>query len=414
MSGIKKYAPENAGGKIAIISSFHIYNLCVIIVNMQIIPVASGKGGVGKSLLSANLAIALGQAGKKVVIADLDLGSSNLHLVIGQNSPKVGVGTYLSGETPFESIIFPTEYENVSFIAGDSEIPGLTSLKVSQKNELIRNFNKIDADYLILDLGAGTHLTILDMFLLSPQGIVVTAPTVTATLNGYLFLKNVVFRMMYNTFKKGSKAYNYLEELKKDSSSLQRLYIPKLIESLDQVDPEANALFKKRLSEFHPRLVLNMIDDPKDADRAQKIRRSCQQYLGLDLEHLGVIYRDTLQDKALAARLPVIRYKPQSIIGQAIYRIAEKVIQSETLKFDDDYDITQASDTSFEVANEEANDDFSQKMAYVEELAGTGALTAGELAETLKQQQYEITQLRAENLLLKKKLLEAASKGFKV
>ena len=273
----KKYDPENAGGKIAIISSFHIYNLCVIIINMQIIPVASGKGGVGKSLLSANLAIALGQAGKKVVIADLDLGSSNLHLVIGQNSPKVGVGTYLSGETPFESIIFPTEYENVSFIAGDSEIPGLTSLKVSQKNELIRNFNKIDADYLILDLGAGTHLTILDMFLLSPQGIVVTAPTVTATLNGYLFLKNVVFRMMYNTFKKGSKAYNYLEELKKDSSSLQRLYIPKLIESLDQVDPEANALFKKRLSEFHPRLVLNMIDDPKDADRAQKIRRSCQQ-----------------------------------------------------------------------------------------------------------------------------------------
>ena len=398
-----------------LLSNFVILHyLCVIIINMQIIPVASGKGGVGKSLLSANLAIALGQAGKKVVIADLDLGSSNLHLVIGQNSPKVGVGTYLSGETPFESIIFPTEYENVSFIAGDSEIPGLTSLKVSQKNELIRNFNKIDADYLILDLGAGTHLTILDMFLLSPQGIVVTAPTVTATLNGYLFLKNVVFRMMYNTFKKGSKAYNYLEELKKDSSSLQRLYIPKLIESLDQVDPEANALFKKRLSEFHPRLVLNMIDDPKDADRAQKIRRSCQQYLGLDLEHLGVIYRDTLQDKALAARLPVIRYKPQSIIGQAICRIAEKVIQSETLKFDDDYDITQASDTSFEVANEEANDDFSQKMAYVEELAGTGALTAGELAETLKQQQYEITQLRAENLLLKKKLLEAASKGFKV
>ena len=51
---------------------------------MQIIPVASGKGGVGKSLLSANLAIALGQAGKKVVLADLDLGASNLHLVIGQ------------------------------------------------------------------------------------------------------------------------------------------------------------------------------------------------------------------------------------------------------------------------------------------------------------------------------------------
>ena len=60
---------------------------------MQIIPVASGKGGVGKSLLSANLAIALGQSGKKVVLADLDLGASNLHLVLGQQAPKQGLGT---------------------------------------------------------------------------------------------------------------------------------------------------------------------------------------------------------------------------------------------------------------------------------------------------------------------------------
>lgn len=383
---------------------------------MQIIPIASGKGGVGKSLLSANLAVALGQAEKKVLLIDLDLGASNLHLVIGQPNPKSGIGTFLSGESKFEDIISSTDYENVSFVAGDSEIPGLTSLKVSQKNDLIRNFNKMESkfDYLILDLGAGTHLTILDMFLLSPQGIVVTAPTVTATLNGYLFLKNVMFRMMYNTFKKGTQAYSYLESLKKDSASLQRLYIPKLIEILEKEDPASTELLKRRIKEFHPRLVLNMIDDPKDADRAQRIRRSCQQYLGLDLEHLGVVYRDTLQDKALASRLPVIVYKPQSIVGQAIFRIAEKIIQSETLKFDDGYDMTQASDSSFEIASDEANDDFSQKMAYVEELAGTGALTPGELAETLRQQQYEITSLKNENILLKKKLLDAASQGFKV
>ena len=381
---------------------------------MQIIPIASGKGGVGKSLLSANLAIALGQAGKKVLLVDLDLGSSNLHLAIGQTSPKTGIGTFLTGQSKFEDIIVPTDYENVSFIAGDSEIPGLTSLKASQKNELIRNFQKVDADYLILDLGAGTHLTILDMFLLSPQGIVVTAPTVTATLNGYLFLKNIVFRMMYNTFKKGTPAYNYLESLKNDSASLQRLYIPKLIETLEKEDPENTALFKARMKEFHPRLVLNMIDDPKDADRALKIRRSCSQYLGLDLEHLGVIYRDSLQDKALKSRLPVIIYKPQAIISQAVYRIADKIMQSETLTFDSDYDLTEAQENSFVLANEEATDDFGAKMAYVEDLVGTGALTMGELAETIKQQQYEITSLRNENVLLKKKLVEAAKQGFKV
>lgn len=381
---------------------------------MQIIPVASGKGGVGKSLLSANLAIALGQAGKKVLLADLDLGASNLHLVIGQQPPKVGIGTFLTGQSRFEDIINPTDYENVSFIAGDSEIPGLTSLKASQKNELVKSFSHADADYLILDLGAGTHLTILDMFLLSPQGIVVTAPTVTATLNGYLFLKNTVFRMMYNTFKRGSAAYNYLESLKKDSEALQKFYIPRLVETLEQIDPASVSLFKSRMSEFRPRLILNMIDDPKDADRAQKIRRSCQQYLGLNLEHLGVIYRDSMQDKALASRLPVVVYKPHSVIGQAIYRIAEKIMQSETLKFDADYDITKASEASFEIASEEASDDFSQKMAYIEELAGTGALSAGELAETLKSQQFEITRLRNENNLLKKKLVDAARQGYKI
>ncbi len=381
---------------------------------MQIIPVASGKGGVGKSLLSANLAIALGQSGKKVVLADLDLGASNLHLVIGQTVAKKGIGTFLSGQGTFKDLIEPTDYENVSFIAGDSEIPGLTSLKAGKKNELIREFSSIKADYLILDLGAGTHLTILDMFLLSPQGIVVTAPTVTAILNGYLFLKNVVFRMMYNTFKKGSPAYKYLEDMRCNSQAMQKVYIPRLVEELKKVDKQGAELFESRMQKFRPRLILNMIDDPKDADRAIKIRHSCRQFLGLDIEHLGVIYRDTMQDKALSSRLPVIIYKPHSVIAQAIYRIAEKIKQEESLAFDSAYDMTQVADQSFDLASEEATDDFAAKMSYIEELTGSGALTTGELVELLKQQHYELTQLRNENNLLKKKLVDAAKKGYKV
>ncbi len=373
---------------------------------MQIIPIASGKGGVGKSLLSANLAIALGKAGKKVVLADLDLGASNLHLVIGQASPKTGIGTFLAGEHKFEDIIEETDYENVRFIAGDSEIPGLSALKIFQKNSLIKKFQSLDADYLIIDLGAGTHLTILDLFLLSPQGIVVTAPTVTATLNGYLFLKNAVFRLMAATFKKGTKAAEYLDKLKNDAMSLQRLYIPKLIEQIDTVDPENARLFRERISQFHPRLIVNMIDEPKDADKAQKIRRSCQQYLGLEVDSLGVMYRDSMQDRALASRLPVTVYKPGAVLSQAVFRIAEKIIQSETLQFD-------ADSNNFEVAAEEATDDFSAKMSYVEDLLGAGALTQNELVELIKTLQFENNELRKENTLLKSKIVKAAESGYK-
>ena len=320
----------------------------------------------------------------------------------------------MTGTEDFDAIITDTDYENVQFIAGDSEIPGMSSIKTAQKNSLVKKLLKCDADYLILDLGAGTHLSILDFFLLSPQGIVVTAPTVTATLNGYLFLKNAVFRMMYNTFKKGTPGYDYLKKLRSDSSSLQRLYIPKLVEELEKIDSENTALFMQRKNQFHPRLVMNCIDNPVDAEKAQKIRRSCSQYLGLNLEHLGVIYRDNLQDRALASRLPIIVYKPQAVISQAIFRIAERILESETVSFDEKYEISDDGSDSFQIASEEAMDDYSAKMAYIEELLGTGALTASELAETVKMQQMELTQLKRENTLLKSKLLKAAQQGFKV
>lgn len=378
---------------------------------MQIIPIASGKGGVGKSLISANLAIALGKAGKKVILADLDLGASNLHLALGHHSPKLGMGTFLTGQTKFQDIIQETDYENVYFIPGDSEIPGLSSIKASQKNSIMRHFRQLDADFLILDLGAGTHLSILDFFLMSPQGIIVTAPTVTATLNGYLFLKNVVFRLMQNSFKKGTVAHKILDDLKKDAASLQRLYIPKLAEKIMELDPESASIFYKQMEQFQPRLILNMVDEPKDADKAHKIRRSCKEYLSLDLEFLGVSYRDTLQDVALASRLPITVYKPQSLLSQGIFRIAEKILTSDTISFSND---NISIDESFQNAEAEALEDYESKMSYIEDLLGTGALSMSDLAETIKSQQYEINALRKENLLYKSKLIKAAEQGFRI
>ena len=138
---------------------------------MQIIPVASGKGGVGKSLFSANLAVALSQAGKSVVLADLDLGASNLHLALGMQRNEHGIGTFLTGNSDFNEIILDTPYKNLRFIPGDSELPGFAALKIYEQKKLIASLLRLDADYLILDLGAGTSLGILDFFLLSPQGV---------------------------------------------------------------------------------------------------------------------------------------------------------------------------------------------------------------------------------------------------
>ncbi|MDR2144231.1 MAG: P-loop NTPase, partial [Treponema sp.] len=177
---------------------------------MHVIPVASGKGGVGKSLVAANLAVAFAQAGQRVVLTDLDLGASNLHLVLGYQSPPKGIGTFLNNtKSEFSQVIAQTGVRGLRFIPGDQEIPGAANLKSFQRNALVRRLLALsaDTDILVLDLGAGTHQSILDFFLLSGRGIVVSSPAVTATLNAYMFLKNSVFRLMYTMFAKNSPAY---------------------------------------------------------------------------------------------------------------------------------------------------------------------------------------------------------------
>jgi flagellar biosynthesis protein FlhG len=378
---------------------------------MRIIPIASGKGGVGKSLVAANLSIALSQAGKTVVLADLDLGASNLHLILGQQSPRAGIGTYLNeASRKFEEIVLPTEFPNLYFIPGDAEIPGMANLRPSQKARLIKRLLMLEADYLVLDLGAGTGTNILDFYLISGQGIIVTTPTVTAILNAYLFLKNAVFRLMYTSFRTDSAAYRYLEQLRKEGNALQKIYIPKLLEKIGNEDPQSFANYEKKRVRFRPRLIMNMIEDPKDSDKALKIRRSATEYLGIDIEHLGIIYRDDLQDIALSARMPIIVYKPQSILSQAIYRIADKVV---SMGDDDAGPLDPESiEESYQAAGMESEIDFESKIDYVEELLQSGALTTGDLVETVKSQQFEIAQLKKENQFLKFKLAQAIRDGF--
>ncbi len=378
---------------------------------MRIVPVAGGKGGVGKSLLAANLAIAVAQAGYRVVLADMDLGGSNLHLILGQPVVRAAIGSYLGNSGgDFNALVQETGYENLFFIPGDAEIPGLANLKSAQKRMLIRRLHSIQADYLFVDLGAGTNQHILDFFLMSSHGIVVTTPTPTATVNAYLFLKNTVFRIMQSSVPAKSPAASYLDGLFKGKTSPPSPYITNILQEIESIDSRNAALIRENLRKFRPRLIFNMIDDPKDAEKAHRLRRSCQQYLNTELMHLGIVYRDEMQDTALNARLPILRYKPHSVLSQAIYRIADKLVH---LEAEDDTVLNlEEIDDSFDTAESEAESDFDTKLQYIEDLLHTGALSTGDLVETVKNQHFEIMQLRRQNQLFKSKLVKAVEQGF--
>jgi len=383
-------------------------------VEMRVIPVASGKGGVGKSLVAANLAVAFAQAGKRVILADLDLGASNLHLIIGHRKPGNSLGAFLSGGgAGFESLIAATDIKNLCFIPGDAEIPGAANLKPGDRRNIIRNLLSLDvktgAEIVILDLGAGTHQSVLDFFLCSGNGIVISAPTVTSTLSAYVFLKNAVFRLMYKSFARNSDACRYLEKMRKSGPGFKMLYLPKMLEEIRKADGKSWGKFKAAMDRFRPSLIINMIDEPKEAAVAMKIRRSCEAYLGLKVEHLGVIYRDSLQDISLASRLPIMLYKPQSVISQAICRIAVKIGQAGG---GDTFDFNRDLDESYRAAEREAEADFEGRRERLEEMLHSGVLSEGALAETVKSQQFEISRLKKENGFLKGRLSGAVQSGL--
>jgi len=108
----------------------------------------------------------------------------------------------------------------------------------------------------------------------------------------------------------------------------------------------------------------------------------------------------------------LILYKPQAVLSQAVYRVADKILQSE---YEDEGPLDfQTLDESHQTAALEAEIDFDAKLQNLEELLHTGALTMGDLVETVKIQQMEINQLKKENLLLKSKIVKAMNAGFQL
>lgn len=374
---------------------------------MNILPIASGKGGVGKTSLAANLAVVFARAGKKVLLVDLDLGGSNLHLLLGRPADTPGIGSYVTGmkEGSLKDLIVPSGYEGVDFIPGDAGIPGMANIRVEQKRRLIRELCSLDADYLILDLGAGSSFNTIDFFLLTGNGIVITAPTSAAIAACYLFLKNVIFRIVVSCFGVDSPGGELLQKLKENSVSMQTLHIQKLMQELENIDPVNFKKFARIYRAFCPRFIINLLDEPKDATKGERLRKNVKKYLGLELDFLGVIFRDETQSRALSSGLPITVYKPNSVMSQGVERVGKRVLAEEGTSVSRLLTPDQI-EASYKIALTDAESDYQNKVGSLEDLFKAGNISEGDILEILRNQQFELNQLRKENRFLKHKLHE--------
>ena len=170
-----------------------------------IIPIASGKGGVGKSFMAANLAVALAELGKKVIVADLDFGGSNLHTCLGINNKHPGIGDFIRARySNLEDLLVETGNDNLKFLAGDVRSPFLANMHHAQKMRLIYNLKQLKFEYLILDLGSGSTYNTLDFFSMTQLGMIISTTEHTSTMNMLTFLKLFAFRVIERSLPKNT------------------------------------------------------------------------------------------------------------------------------------------------------------------------------------------------------------------
>ncbi len=297
----------------------------------KIIPVASGKGGAGKSLITANLGLRLGAAGVRTVVVDMDLGGSNLHTYLGYRNKHKGIGNFLSDtKTRFKDIIVQTHVPALRFVPGDVLVTGLSSPTPATRKKLIQAIEAIDADVVLIDLGSGTTPLIIDMFLLSNSGLVVTTPEAPSVLNAYSLLKNVLFRRLQEEFASSKRVASYLKEIQKDKTPGSTPTLRDITDGIKKIDRKYGARATKAISQLKPYLILNMMIQGEDFRIAESLRDLVDRNLGIGLESLGAVFQDPACSMAVRALQPLTDFAPESPAAVQIERMAQKIAQSES------------------------------------------------------------------------------------
>ncbi len=157
----------------------------------RVITVTSGKGGVGKSNVSVNLAIQLSRLGKKVLIVDADFGLANIEVMLGLR-PKYNLADMMFHGKDVRDILTPGP-ENIGFISGGSGLREMTNLDKDQIQSLVTSMYELDqvADIILIDTGAGISDAVIDLVMCSAEVLLVTTPEPTSITDAYALLKTI-------------------------------------------------------------------------------------------------------------------------------------------------------------------------------------------------------------------------------
>jgi flagellar biosynthesis protein FlhG len=252
----------------------------------RVVAITSGKGGVGKTNISVNLAIALSQMGKRIVVFDADLGLANIDVALGLK-PKYSVADLIKNNKKMRDIIYDGPM-GIKLIAAGSGVDELLNMKDWELNRFIMGLSELEdmADIILIDTGAGISNKVTNFLFASDEIIIVTTPEPTSITDSYALIKVIV-----------------RNEKNKDI-----------------------------------KLLINRAENEKEAQKtADKLRLVCDRFLNIKLNVIGYILEDKNISKAIKEQKALVVNYPNSEASQGIRKIAQYLVESRNQKEDNNY-----------------------------------------------------------------------------
>jgi flagellar biosynthesis protein FlhG len=297
----------------------------------EIWAIGGGKGGIGKSIITGNIGIYLARLKKKVLMVDADLGGANLHTTLGIGVPDVTLSDFLNRRVDtIQDVIIKTSIPNLSLISGAQDFLDAANPNFAQKTRLLRHLETLDADYVLLDLGAGTSFNILDFFLFSDYGILVVLPEPTAIENTYRFIKSAFYRRFKRVVT--NQGIRDLIDAAMDQKNSMGIRTPyELIEHVKQMEQEVGEILELEVLKFKPKLIVNQVRTKNDIQIGFAMKSACQKYFGIDLEYLGYVEYDDCVWQSIRSKRPLAVEYPYSRPSRCIERIVHNLLKKEQL-----------------------------------------------------------------------------------
>ncbi|BAH77573.1 P-loop NTPase [Solidesulfovibrio magneticus] len=280
----------------------------------MIVAVVGPKGGVGKTTISANLALALCRLGRRVAATDLDLGSSNLHFVFGIRDVPHTLDDFLMNKVAsLADVVLDTGLPGLQLIAGGN-VPGIASLPYQRKIKLLRHLRSLDCDYLLLDLAAGVSNNVIDFSLMARRSLLVTTPDIPSLMSLYSYVKSMAYRRLHLFFKQAGNAglMDLLEaskdpDVRPDLKTLEDFY-----RQGASIDAELIRQGREVLARFDPVIVVNRVRTEADRNAGTVIGNLMARFLSLEGGRTLCVREDGAVGRATARMRPALLTEPDA------------------------------------------------------------------------------------------------------